>query len=175
PTPAGAWLVTMGALGFLVAVTRGRRSEQRWLAVALVAALCALTAAILGGGGTMVAFFGLIASAALVPALIVEDRRTAERLAALAVALEREAGIDPLTGLGNRRLFDRRLEEEWRRAARSGRPLAVLMVDVDRFKRINDSIGHIAGDAVLKQIATLIGEAARRAGDVAARFGGDEF
>lgn len=175
PTPAGAWLVTFAALALLIGSTRGRRSEQRWLAVALVAALCALSVAVIHGVGATSAFFGLISSAALVPVLIVEERRTNDRLAALAIALDREAGIDPLTGLGNRRLFDRRLEEEWRRAARSGRPLAVLMVDVDRFKRINDSIGHIAGDAVLKRIATLIGEAARRAGDVAARFGGDEF
>ena len=119
--------------------------------------------------------FGLLGSAALVPALVADDAHTAARLSGLVDTLEHAAGIDPLTELGNRRVFDRRLAEEWRRAARTSRAMSILMVDVDRFKRINDTLGHIAGDDVLKRIAGCLQASARRAGDLVARFGGDEF
>ncbi len=81
---------------------------------------------------------------------------------------------DPLTGLLNHRAFYQRLEQELERAARSGRPLTVMMLDLDDFKALNDSSGHLAGDTALRRT----GEALRsvcRAGDVAARLGGDEF
>jgi diguanylate cyclase (GGDEF)-like protein len=81
---------------------------------------------------------------------------------------------DPLTGLLNHRAFYQRLEQELERAERSGRPTTVMMLDLDDFKALNDSRGHLAGDTALRST----GEALRsvcRAGDVAARLGGDEF
>jgi diguanylate cyclase (GGDEF)-like protein/PAS domain S-box-containing protein len=85
------------------------------------------------------------------------------------------ANADALTGLANRRAFDQTLEREWKRALRSGSELSLLVMDVDHFKRFNDSYGHQAGDECLCSVAAAIRGQARRAGDLAARFGGDEF
>jgi diguanylate cyclase (GGDEF)-like protein len=81
---------------------------------------------------------------------------------------------DPLTRLPNRRAFEEELAREIARAARSGAPLAVVALDVDRFKAVNDAHGHAAGDAVLRAVAERAA-AAIRAGDVLARIGGEEF
>lgn len=82
---------------------------------------------------------------------------------------------DALTGLWNRRRFDEALDEEWRRAARADAPLALLVADLDGFKPLNDIRGHAAGDACLREVAVTVVRAAQRAGDLAARWGGDEF
>jgi diguanylate cyclase (GGDEF)-like protein len=89
--------------------------------------------------------------------------------------LEQLSETDSLTGLANRRQFDRRLQEEWRRALRHGQPLALLMIDVDYFKPFNDLHGHPQGDACLRKVADTLRSCARRAGDVVARYGGEEF
>ncbi len=88
--------------------------------------------------------------------------------------LEECSVIDPGTGIGNRRLFDSRLPEEIARAARQGTSLALLVIDVDHLKTINDTSGHQAGDAAIREVAECIRLACRRP-DVAARYGGDEF
>jgi diguanylate cyclase (GGDEF)-like protein/PAS domain S-box-containing protein len=85
------------------------------------------------------------------------------------------AVTDGLTGLANRRRFDEALDTEYRRAQREGRPLSLLMIDIDDFKALNDSHGHPAGDRALKCLATVLASFAQRAGDLAARFGGEEF
>jgi diguanylate cyclase (GGDEF)-like protein len=92
----------------------------------------------------------------------------------LVARLERLSAIDELTGLANRRSWDDSLGQALAGARRSGRPLAVLLCDVDRFKQVNDTHGHIAGDSVLKQTAALIAGRVR-GGDLVARLGGDEF
>ncbi|RME34011.1 MAG: sensor domain-containing diguanylate cyclase [Gammaproteobacteria bacterium] len=81
---------------------------------------------------------------------------------------------DALTGVNNRRFFDQRLPEEVARVARREEPLSCLFIDIDHFKRINDTHGHPAGDAVLREVAALI-RAQLRASDVVARYGGEEF
>jgi diguanylate cyclase (GGDEF)-like protein len=88
--------------------------------------------------------------------------------------LELQGMTDSLTSAWNRRAFDRRLREEWQRHRQDGRPLGLLMVDLDFFKRINDDFGHPAGDAVLVQVAGLLQASVRRS-DLVARFGGEEF
>ena len=106
------------------------------------------------------------------------DRLVAQRTAELEAALEENRALtvtDALTGCFNRRYLDSRLGEEVLRCRRSGRPLAVIMSDIDHFKRVNDTLGHAAGDALLKGIAAVFRGAMRERIDWVARFGGEEF
>lgn len=89
-------------------------------------------------------------------------------------ALQELATHDPLTGLYNRRFLDAALPREFARAAREGKPLAVIMLDLDRFKSINDNYGHPAGDEVLRTLAELLKKGARES-DLIFRYGGEEF
>jgi diguanylate cyclase (GGDEF)-like protein len=81
---------------------------------------------------------------------------------------------DPLTALYNRRYLDETLELELARGLRAKTPIAVIMLDIDHFKKFNDAFGHEAGDQVLKEVADVLATSMRR-GDVAGRFGGEEF
>ncbi len=106
------------------------------------------------------------------------NEKAAEALDALEQANRKLADLstrDGLTGLANRRYFDQALQIERARACHAHRPLALLMIDVDHFKRFNDFYGHQAGDDCLKQVAAAIKSQARRASDVVARYGGEEF
>ena len=97
----------------------------------------------------------------------------------LAFLMQRElhylAQHDSLTGLLNRRAFRRQAEKVWSQAAREGRSVGVLLLDLDRFKQINDEHGHLAGDAALRATGEMVREFMRRPLDCAGRFGGDEF
>lgn len=99
------------------------------------------------------------------PAL--SDVRERERLRALATR-------DPLTGLANRRLMEEALDVQLAEAVRLGRPLSVVLLDLDRFRDLNRRHGHLAGDDLLRALAALL-EEVRRGDDVACRYGGDEF
>src|SRR3954463_16017627 len=101
-------------------------------------------------------------------------RRMEARMAAERAQFEALAHEDSLTGLPNKRAFDDRLDPELRRAAREYYPVALVAVDLDRFKQINDTWGHAVGDEALVKLATHI-EAELRAGDICGRVGGDEF
>lgn len=89
--------------------------------------------------------------------------------------LQQLLSTDSLTGISNRRHFDYALADEWRRCARAGTPLSLLMIDVDHFKAYNDRLGHMQGDDCLRRVAALLTGASRRAGDLVARYGGEEF
>jgi diguanylate cyclase (GGDEF)-like protein len=89
--------------------------------------------------------------------------------------LETLAANDALTGLANRRALQESLDRELRRATRTGSEISLVMVDVDYFKRYNDSLGHLAGDECLQQLALALRSAASRPADVVARYGGEEF
>lgn len=89
--------------------------------------------------------------------------------------LREMAYTDALTGVANRRCFDLRLENEFTRAQRSGTSLAVMMIDIDRFKLYNERYGHQSGDDSLRLIAAALRTRMRRTGDTLARYGGDEF
>jgi diguanylate cyclase (GGDEF)-like protein len=88
--------------------------------------------------------------------------------------LREQAIRDPLTNLFNRRYLEETLDRELSRAGREDYPVCVIMIDLDHFKRINDTHGHEAGDLVLKAIADALSEFSRR-GDFACRYGGEEF
>jgi len=104
-----------------------------------------------------------------------ELEQTNRRLSEMNRTLVELSTVDSLTGLANRRQFDRLLDLEWRRAIRAGLPLSLLMVDIDYFKRYNDTYGHLRGDAALAEVAKALGTSFSRAGDVVARYGGEEF
>ena len=89
--------------------------------------------------------------------------------------LQEISTTDPLTGVANRRSYETVLDRSWEAAAESGSALAVLMIDVDRFKSYNDGLGHLQGDECLRAVARAIVGQSRRGRDVVARFGGEEF
>jgi diguanylate cyclase (GGDEF)-like protein len=106
------------------------------------------------------------------------EKNVAERTRQLVEAnrqLENLSNTDALTGLVNRRRLMDALDEEWKRAIRTGSGIAIAMIDVDHFKRYNDHYGHLGGDACLRQVAAALKTNARQDLDVAARFGGEEF
>jgi len=104
-----------------------------------------------------------------------QRKRAEEALGQVNAELSALASTDALTGLPNRRQFDATLNKEWYRALRDATPLGLLMIDVDRFKALNDRFGHQIGDAFLAQVGRVIRDNVRRAGDMAARYGGEEF
>jgi diguanylate cyclase (GGDEF)-like protein len=90
-------------------------------------------------------------------------------------ALAMQAYADPLTGVANRRSFDGELEQAVEWSERTGQPIALLTLDVDHFKKINDTWGHAVGDQALQAVAASLRQVAKRADDVVGRLGGDEF
>ena len=82
---------------------------------------------------------------------------------------------DGLTNIANRRCFDELFETEWRRASRLSKPISVILIDIDFFKKYNDTYGHQMGDECLRQVANALKIAIKRPCDVLARYGGEEF
>ena len=107
-------------------------------------------------------------------AAMLRIRKLAMELEARHARLAELAHSDALTGLHNRRAFDERLAGELERAERYARPLGLMVIDVDRFKRVNDDLGHAVGDALLRRLGKLLSEQVR-APDSAFRYGGEEF
>ncbi len=160
----GVWNETGARLAFSIAP---QLWETRWFV-----GLVALALAALGFGLSRARVRRLTRRARELEAVV--DERT-RQLQTANQRLEDLSFLDPLTGIANRRRFDEVLVTEWRRAARSGTPLSVLVMDVDFFKQYNDALGHPAGDACLAQLAKVLAEHVNRPGDLAARLGGEEF
>jgi len=97
------------------------------------------------------------------------------QLKALNLSLYQMSMKDGLTGVMNRRWFDEMFTDEWQRARRECQTLSLIMIDIDCFKSYNDSLGHIAGDACLKEVAEALQSTLRRPADMVARYGGEEF
>ncbi|WP_158100631.1 diguanylate cyclase [Neiella marina] len=109
--------------------------------------------------------------------LVLEEKVEAKtsELRAVNAKLEQLAQTDALTGLKNRGYFDGQAEIEWRRNMRNSTHLSFLLIDIDYFKRVNDNMGHSTGDKYLKSVAGALKETIRRAEDIVARLGGEEF
>jgi len=181
------WMLNLAALA-AVLLRRSYSVLDLWLLVTLCAWLfdIALSAG-LNAGRYDVGFYagriyGLAAASFILIVLLVRNGGLYLELVALresdrrkAEELRRLSTVDPLTGIANRRAFEEALDEEWRRTMRHHTPLSLLMIDVDYFKRFNDSYGHVAGDQCLRRVAQTLAQLARRAGELAARFGGEEF
>ncbi|MEE4860129.1 sensor domain-containing diguanylate cyclase [Pseudomonas alliivorans] len=120
------------------------------------------------GSATSVLCLGILWLTGLLCRELRRRQRAEDQLACL-------AATDGLTGLDNRRQMDASMETEWSRAQRSGKPLSMLMIDVDHFKAFNERHGHQGGDQALRKVAQTIASNIRRPGDMAARYGGEEF
>ena len=114
------------------------------------------------------AIAGQVAGAIHLARVVGELEAANRKLAALSMS-------DGLTGIANRRCFDQRLADDWRRLAREGRPLGLLLADADCFKLLNDACGHLHGDECLRELARIGAEFADGAEDLVARFGGEEL
>jgi diguanylate cyclase (GGDEF)-like protein len=101
--------------------------------------------------------------------------KTQEELLSANTRLKKLSITDGLTQIYNRMYFEKQFRKEWRRCSRQGAQISVLMIDVDNFKSLNDSAGHLAGDKVLQSIASALHNYFKRAGDLVARYGGEEF
>lgn len=101
-----------------------------------------------------------------------DAKAEAEKLAAELLTL---SSLDSLTGIANRRALDNFLHDEWNRAIRQGRLIALIICDIDYYKAYNDIYGHQSGDDVLARIGSLLEKSSRRGGELAARYGGEEF
>jgi len=109
------------------------------------------------------------------PAIVRARVRTHVELKRQRDMLARLAEIDGLTGIANRRRFDAELAQRWESAQRGGRPLGLILADVDHFKRYNDALGHGEGDSCLRAVAGALAACAGRDDDLVARWGGEEF
>ena len=106
---------------------------------------------------------------------ITERKRHESDLRRAYKRLEQLAALDGLTRLSNRRIFDERLEAEWKRMARNKQPFSIVLCDIDFFKKFNDYYGHQSGDDCLRAVADCLKKSVRRPGDLVARYGGEEF
>ena len=105
-------------------------------------------------------------------------KKLAEREEELRIAnehLDELASLDGLTGLANRRGFDRQLEQEWRRAGEINEPVALMMIDIDHFKLYNDRYGHVSGDTCLRSVGETLSLVTLENAVLVARYGGEEF
>lgn len=109
------------------------------------------------------------------PAIVKARIRNHLELKQLRDILRSQSMLDGLTGLSNRRRFDEALQAEWQRAMRHDRGLSLIMIDIDYFKNYNDTYGHLPGDDCLKAVASAMRSVIKRAPDVLARWGGEEF
>jgi diguanylate cyclase (GGDEF)-like protein len=174
----GPWSTHVAVLPFSI--------EPRFYQTSWFLALSGIMALLVGFGGHQLRIRQAAARNITLEQLVAERTRQLEQANALLgdrthqleeanSRLELLSSMDSLTEVANRRQFDRVLEAEWRRCARTGLPLALVMLDIDHFKLFNDGYGHVTGDACLRNIATVLQRQVQRAGELVARYGGEEF
>ncbi|WP_146014168.1 GGDEF domain-containing protein [Trinickia dabaoshanensis] len=180
--PVGVAVILANVIAFvvLVASTRLRTLLELWLAVALLAGSVDVILTLHAGARYSVGWYAariaaVCASSAVLGMLIWEVSHLYRSLHRAHETLMMASLRDGLTKTFNRQYFDTRFPELLGEAVSTGRPLSVLMVDVDYFKQYNDTFGHLAGDDCLRAVATALQSALRRQWDFVARFGGEEF
>jgi diguanylate cyclase (GGDEF)-like protein len=161
---SGVWASQEASVAFVV--------EPRFYQTGWFFLLSAVALALVGEGAYVLRVHRLKARQRELEGLVAERTR---QLAEANQVLERLSLADPLTGTANRRQFERVLEFERRRSERTDSPLALLMIDIDEFKVLNDAFGHLVGDECLKRVANELMASVRGAGDLVARYGGEEF
>jgi diguanylate cyclase (GGDEF)-like protein len=181
------WLLNLCAV---LALSRRRPYSvlNLWLIVVMCAWLFDIAlSAIFNAGRYDLGFYagriyGLMAASLVLIVLLSENSKLYIQLIKLhwserekSAELRRLSTVDSLTGIANRRCFDEALDQEWRRMMRHNTALSLLLIDVDYFKRFNDTYGHVAGDQCLRVVAQVLAGRARRAGEMTARYGGEEF
>jgi diguanylate cyclase (GGDEF)-like protein len=184
---SSVWIMNLAAL---ISLSRRRPFSvlDLWLLVAMCAWLFDIAlSAMLNAGRYDLGFYasriyGLLAASFVLVLLLIDNSKLYLQLLHLresdrrnAAELSRLSTVDPLTGIANRRAFDEALGQEWRRMLRHKTLLSLLMIDVDCFKQFNDTYGHVAGDQCLQAVAQALAGRARRAGELAVRYGGEEF
>lgn len=173
-------LLNLAALIALWRTARDRTVTQLWLVVAMLAFLLDTAISLAAGarfnaGWYLARMNSLLCAGAVLGAFMFEFHRLQSHLSVVNRRLAELADTDVLTGLGNRRAFDRQLDLELARASRNKEPLALLLLDIDHFKTYNDCYGHQAGDLCLQQVAAAIRGTLKRPADFAARYGGEEL
>ncbi len=161
---SGVWAPEGASIAFVV--------EPRFYQSVWFVLLCAAAVGLAAEGAYVLRVHRLKARQKELEDLVAERTR---QLAEANQVLERLSLADPLTGTANRRQFERVLEFERKRSERTGAPLALLMIDIDEFKVLNDAFGHLVGDDCLKRVAQELMASVRGAGDLVARYGGEEF
>ncbi len=173
-------LVCALALAYLVVATRLRTLLELWLSVAMLAGLGDVILSIVANSRYSIGWYvarlaSVFASSAVLGVLIWEISHLYRELHVANVRLSEYAARDGLTGLYNRRYFDEHFAKALVHANNTGHPLSILMVDIDHFKRFNDTLGHLHGDDTLITVARTMQTSLRRSGDFVARYGGEEF
>jgi diguanylate cyclase (GGDEF)-like protein len=159
---------------------REKRPERLWVMIGMLASCIDIWLTVCGGARFSVGWYcakmiSLFSSLVVLISQLYGITWLYHSIADANKVLMTQANQDGLTGLSNRRCFDRLLEIEWNRARRDKSSVALLMIDVDFFKKYNDCYGHLAGDDCLRLIAEHLLRVIKRPGDVAARYGGEEF
>ena len=177
--PVTVFVLTVAAL-CSVACLRARNPEQLWLVVGMVASCFDVWLTWHGTtrytlGWYIAKIESLVASLTVLTSLIHDITKLYTEAAASAQAFSLLARKDGLTGIANRRAFDERLDQEFRRARRDQLPISLILLDVDCFKKYNDRYGHQAGDDCLRQVCEAVEAATLRPGDLVARYGGEEI
>jgi diguanylate cyclase (GGDEF)-like protein len=174
--------MTLGTAG-LVVVSLSNFAPSRWVALSYVSTLLLPTVFVCFTSKAQISM-GLMVVSYWFFSLLILQRFHAEYLGGFQYQsrverrhtdLKRENRTDGLTNVFNRRYFDEAISREWHQSAQDGTWLALLFIDIDFFKKINDNYGHMAGDECLKQAAAIINGAVQPGSDIVARYGGEEF
>ncbi|MFK0375262.1 GGDEF domain-containing protein [Pandoraea sp. NPDC090278] len=173
-------VLNLVALGAVLGIGRLRTVLDLWVALAVLACVTDTVLSLMSTvrfslGWYLARFFSMSAPGLLVCVLVWEVTRLYRELTRAHLRLIEYSNRDALTGIYNRRYFNDRFPSDYEQARRAGRPLSLLMIDVDHFKRYNDAYGHPVGDECLEHVALALMRATHRPADLVARYGGEEF